>query len=175
MDYNSYYYTIKKMDNSIIESIHKHEKGVNFVVTNAIQALHKYKTKKNKKLTYHDLVIRMNYWRKKNDWLKALHRNPLNCALHYSMSMYNRNPKLIESELFKKNRLPIMFYEHINIVNNKVDIPITEMYFDVLPVEGDLVEMAYAIDTYALGYLVTAAPFTAADYQSLDYLVKNKL
>ena len=133
MDYNSYYYTIKKMDNSIIESLISHEKGVNFVTTLAIQALHKYKTKKNKKLTYHDLVIRMNYWRKKNEWLKALHRNPLNCALHYSMSMYNRNPKLIEREQFKKNRLPIRFYEHINIVNNKVDIPITEMFFDVLP------------------------------------------
>jgi hypothetical protein len=136
-DYSSYYYTIKKMDNSIIESLISHEKGVNFVTTLAIQALHKYKTKKNKKLTYQDLVIRMNYWRKKNGWLKVLHRNPLNCALHYSMNIYNRNPKLIEPGQFRKNRLPVEFYEHINIVNNKVDIPITEMFFDVLPVETD--------------------------------------
>ena len=61
-----------------------------------------------------------------------------------------------------------------DVSNWHYDEPTNTVLFDVLPVEGDLVEIAYAIEKYALGYQPVAAPFHMTDYASVEYLLKNK-
>lgn len=135
--YKNYKYYIDHSGHHIMKSIQNHQKGINFILECSFDAQYKKYKKNEEFLTYELLEYRFQYWRKKNPWLKELHRNPINCAIHHSINIFRKNPR-------RKNfpTTPqcsdVRFYEHFYLSNNKLKLPISEYWLNVIPFDDDV-------------------------------------
>ena len=150
LDYEIYRYSILKPDKSksyadmddyltVFESIIKHRNGTNFVLNHSLQAIKKYKNENNKILTYRQLSNKLSYWLKKHQWLKDLHKNPLNATLWASINIAKNNIKQ-ETDIPQYDTSysrDVRFYEHISLQDNRLKLPIFDSSLDVRPLEPD--------------------------------------